>query len=1052
MLERLVRWSLENRIAVYAIAILLTAFGAWTAARTPVDVLPDLTAPTVTVVVDAGGYTPTEVEQRITIPLETALNGAPGLRRIRSNSATGLSVVTLEYDWSTEPEQARRVTAERMQSANDELPDDIPPPHMTPASSVMGEIMFVAMRSDTANPMELKSTADWIVRRRVMSVPGIAEVMTIGGDERQVQLLVDPARLSTRGLGMNDIVEAMERASTNQSAGVIVENGQELLVEGVGRAANAEEFGNVVVGESGGLPVLAREIGDVRIGEGLKRGTGAFNGKSAVVLAIQKQPGANTLELTERLDEVFAEIQRTLPEGMVLETQVFRQSDFIERSVDNVRTALIEGLVLVAIIVFIFLVSWRATAVALAAIPVSVVSAIIVINSGGGTINTMTLGGLAIALGMLVDDAIIVVENVVRRLRLEREKPLKEQESDIKVVAAATSEVQAAIIFATLIILLVFLPIFGLTGIEGRLLQPLALAYGVSLLASLAVALTLTPALSYDLLSRKPEDVGNEPNWVVRMKSWYAGVLDTWLDRWKTLAIGSAAMVLMAGVALSLAGREFLPEFNEGSLTVNVTTLPGTSLEDSDRAASEVEAALLSQPEVRTTVRRTGRAPGDPHAQEVFASEIEASLTGDGRDREELLSALREAVGTVPGVQTIFGQPIGHRVDHILSGARANIAIKVFAPDTDTLQRISSQVENAVSAVPGAVDVQKDTQSLVPYLRVRLRRADLANYGLAVEDVTGAIQAAIVGAEVGQLIERPVITDVVVRYDPAQYSDAGQMENMLIAAPNGQLLPLAAIADVVRDQGPNAITRESVERMQLVMANVSGRDLGAVVTDVESALEGIELPQGSHIELGGQFESASSATQTLLALGFIVLVGMFLLLRQAFRSSNDAVLVMINLPLALVGGVAGLWLTGGVLSVATIVGFITLFGIATRNGVMMVTHIKHLQTAEGVTDLAEAVRRGAEERLVPILMTAISAGLALLPLAIAMGEPGSEIQSPMAIVILCGLTSSTVLNMLVLPAIYLKVTRDGWGVSLLKLQMPRRKQSDIEAGGDGVTS
>jgi CzcA family heavy metal efflux pump len=1029
MLERLVRWSLENRVVVYAIALLLTAFGAWTAMRTPVDVLPDLTAPTVTVVVDAGGYTPTEVEQRITIPLETALNGAPGLRRLRSNSATGLSVVTMEYDWSTEPEQARRVTAERLQAASDDLPDDVPPPHMTPASSVMGEIMFIAMRSDTASPMELKSVADWVVRRRIMSVPGIAEVMTIGGDERQVQLLVDPARLSARGIGMNQVVEAMKRASANESAGVIVENGQELLIEGVGRASDAHEFGNVVMGEAGGLPVLAREVGEIRIGEGLKRGTGAFNGKSAVILAIQKQPGANTLELTERLDEVLGDLQRTLPPGMVLETQVFRQADFIQRSVDNVTTALAEGLVLVAIIVFVFLVSWRATAVALAAIPVSVVSAVIVINSGGGTINTMTLGGLAIALGMLVDDAIIVVENVVRRLRLERAKPEDEQQSDLAVVASATGEVQGAIIFATLIILLVFLPIFGLSGIEGRLLQPLALAYGVSLLASLAVALTLTPALSYDLLSRKPENVGNEPNWVIRLKGWYHGVLDRWLDRWKALAVGSAVLVIIAGIGLALAGRAFLPEFNEGSLTVNVTTLPGTSLEDSDRAASEVEAALLSQPEVETTARRTGRAPGDPHAQEVFASEIEATLAEDGRDRDELVGALRQAVGAVPGIQAIFGQPIGHRIDHILSGARANIAIKIFAPDTDTLQRISAQVESAVTAIPGAVDVQKDTQSMVPYLRVRLRRADLANYGLAVEDVTGAIQAAIAGAEVGQLVERPVITDVVVRYDPAQYNDPGQMENMLLAAPDGQLLPLAAVADVVRDQGPNAITRESAERAQLVMANVSGRDLGAVVADVERVLDDIDLPQGTRIELGGQFESAASATRTLLALGLIVLVGMFLLLRQAFRSSNDAALVMINLPLALVGGVAGLWLTGGILSVATIVGFITLFGIATRNGVMMVTHIKYLQAQEGVTDLAEAVRRGAEERLVPILMTAISAGLALVPLAIAMGEPGSEIQAPMAIVILCGLTSSTVLNMLVLPAIYLKVTRDGWGVS-----------------------
>lgn len=1044
MLERLVRWSLANRPVVYAVALLLTAFGVWTAARTPVDVLPDLTAPTVTVVVDAGGYTPTEVEQRITIPLETALNGAPGLRRIRSNSTTGLSVVTLEYDWSTEPEQARRVTQERLQTATDELPDDVETPHMTPASSVMGEIMFIALRSSSANPMELKSTADWIVRRRIMSVPGIAEVMTIGGDERQVQLLVDPARLSSRGIGMNQVVEAMRRASANQSAGVVVENGQELLIEGVGRAVEANEFGNVVVGEVRGLPVLAREIGEIRIGEGLKRGTGAFNGRPAVILAIQKQPGANTLELTDRLDEVFAELQRTLPPGMKLETRVFRQADFIERSVDNVTTSLVEGLVLVAIIVFLFLMSWRATAVALAAIPVSVVSAIIVINSGGGTINTMTLGGLAIALGMLVDDAIIVVENVVRRLRLERAKAEGERRGDMEVVASATAEVQGSIVFATLIILLVFLPLFGLTGIEGRLLQPLALAYGVSLLASLAIALTLTPALSLDMLARTEKGQGHEPGWVARLKRWYSGLLERWLDRWRALAIGSAVLVVLSAVGLTLAGQAFLPEFNEGSLTVNVTTLPGTSLEDSDRAASEVEAALLSQPEVKTTARRTGRAPGDPHAQEVFASEIEATLGEGGRDRDELLGALRQAVGGVPGIQAIFGQPIGHRIDHILSGARANIAIKVFAPDTDTLQRISTQVETAVKAVPGAVDVQKDTQSMVPYLRVRLRRADLANYGLSVEDVTGAIQAAIAGAEVGQLVERPVITDVVVRYDPAQFNDPGQMENMVIATPDGQLLPLATVADVVRDLGPNAITRETVERVQLVLANVSGRDLGAVVEDVRRATDRIDLPQGTRIELGGQFESASSASRTLLALGLIVLVGMFLLLRQAFHSGRDAALVMINLPLSLVGGVVGLWVTGGVLSVATIIGFITLFGIATRNGVMMVTHIKHLQAVEGVADLTEAVRRGAEERLVPILMTALAAGLALVPLALAMGEPGSEIQAPMAIVILCGLASSTALNMLVLPALYLKVTLDGWGFSNLRDRWHQRDSSPTE--------
>lgn len=1028
MISHLVRWSLENRPVVYAITALLTGFGILVAARTPVDVLPDLTAPQVIVVVDASGYTPPEVEQLVTIPLETELNGSPGLRRIRSNSATGLSVVTLEFDWSVDTASARQIVSERLGAAAEILPDDLPPPVMTSASSVMGEILFFAMRSDTASPMDLKTTADWTVRRRLLSVPGIAEVMTIGGDERQVQLIVDPARMSARGIGMNEVVAAMEGASANRSAGVVVESGQEVLVEGVGRAASPQEFGTVVVGEQGGLPVLARDIGDIRVGEGLKRGTGSYNGEPAVIFAIQKQPGANTLELTERLDEVFADLQRTLPEGMVLETHVFRQADFIERAIDNVTDALRDGLILVSIIVLIFLASWRGTLIALAAIPVSMVTAIIVVNSLGGTINTMTLGGLAIALGVLVDDAIIVVENIVRRLRLEEAKPEAERRKLIRVVGDATVEVQGSILFATLIILLVFLPLFGLTGIEGRLLQPLALAYGVALLASLAVALTLTPALGLDILTKTKKALGTEPKWVKSMKARYATVLDGLLPRWRALAIGSAALVLLAGIGLALSGRAFLPEFNEGSLTVNVTTLPGTSLEASDRAASEVEQALLSQPEVLTTARRTGRAPGDPHAQEVFASEIEATLADDGRDREELIPALREAVGTVPGVQAIFGQPISHRIDHILSGARADIAIKVFAPDTATLGRLAREVESRVAEVPGAVDVQTDTQSQVPYLRVRFRRPELAQAGLSVEEAARAVEAAVGGAEVGVLIERPVLTEVVVRYDPQRFSQADALQAMILTTPNGQVLPLTAVADIVRDQGPNTIGRESVERMQLVMANVSGRDLGSVVADIEAALEPMDLPEGTHIELGGQFESAASATRTLLALGLVVLVGMFLLLRQAFRSSRDAAIIMLNMPLALVGGVAGLWLTGGVLSVATIIGFITLFGIATRNGVILIAHIRHLRAEEDVTDLAAAVRQGAIERLVPILMTAISAGLALVPLALAMGEPGSEIQAPMAVVILCGLATSTALNMIVLPPIYLKVVRDGWGL------------------------
>lgn len=1023
MIERLVRWSLANRLVVYALSLLLTLGGAVLATRTPVDVLPDLTAPTVHVVVDAGGYTPTEVEQLVTIPLETGLNGAPGLRRIRSNSTTGLAVVTLEFGWATPPAEARRIVSERLGAVASGLPEDLPPPVMAPASSVMGEIMFAALHSKTHSPADLKSVADWTVRRRLLATPGVAEVMTIGGDERQVQLLVDPAKMSARRVGMNDVVAAMRQASASRSAGVVVENGQELLVEGVGRAAEAQDFGEVVVGEFGGLPVLARDIGEVRIGEGLKRGTGAYNSRPAVIFAIQKQPNANTLELTDDLDAVFADLQRTLPKGMTLETKVFRQADFIERAIHNVLVALRDGLILVSIIVLVFLASWRASLVTLAAIPVSVVSALIAVHLVGGTINTMTLGGIAIALGVLVDDAIIVVENIVRRLRLERAKPEAERASSASIVGGATAEVQGSIVFATLIILLVFLPMFGLTGIEGRLLQPLALAYGVALLASLAVALTLTPVLGLDVLSRSERALGREPRWVSKLKARYVTLVDALLPRWRTLVAVSAALVLAAGVGLGLAGRAFLPEFNEGSLTVNVTTLPGTSLEASDEAAAQVEAVMLAQPEIATTARRTGRAPGDPHAQEVFASEIEATLRPGGRDREELLAALRQAVGTVPGVQAIFGQPISHRIDHILSGARANIAVKVFAQDSATLSRLASEVQTRVAAVPGAVDVQTDTQSQVPYLRLRLRRADLAQAGLTVEEAADAVAAAIGGTTVGVLVERPVITDVVVRYDPARVAEGAGLENLLLSTGEGRLIPLSAIADVVRDQGPNAISRESVERVQLVLANVSGRDLGAVVADIRDALEPMALPQGARIELGGQFESAASASRTLLALGAVVLVGMFLLLRQAFGSMRDAGLIMLNLPLALVGGVVGLWLTGGVLSVATIIGFITLFGIATRNGVMLISHIHYLREVEGVADIEAAVRRAAEERLVPILMTAISAGLALVPLALAMGKPGSEIQAPMAVVILCGLATSTALNMLVLPAVYLRVAQ-----------------------------
>lgn len=1022
MIGHIIAWSLRNKLFVVLAGVLLLAWGGWQAAKTPVDVFPDLTAPSVTVVTEAHGMAPTDVENLVTFPIETALNGAPDVRRVRSSTKIGLSVVTIEFEWGTDLYRARQVVAERLQLARAALPADIAAPAMAPAASIMGEILFIALASDRHSGMEIKNTAEQVIKRRVLAVPGVAEVLPIGGDTQQFQVTLNPERLAAYGLTVDQVAEALRAANQNTSAGFMVEGGQEYLIQGLGRIATLADIGETVVARRDGQAVLVRHVAEVAIGPAPTRGVGAHNGMPAVVLGIQKQPGANTLELTERLDATLEDIQAGLPEGMKIERHIFRQADFIRVSIDNLNKALIEGVVLVIAIVFAFLLSARATAISLVAIPLSLVAAILAMKAMGATINTMTLGGMAIALGALVDDAIIVVENIVRRLRENRARPAGQQVSTLHLVYEATREIQGSIVFATLIIMLVFLPLFFLSGVEGRLMAPLGLAYVVSLAASLAVAVTVTPVLAALLLpNSKTVRESIEPRFIHGLKAGYRRVLDATLTRWRAVAAVSVATLAAALVALGFAGRAFLPDFNEGTLTVGMATLPGTSLEESDRLGRMVENILLSHPEVVATARRTGRAEGDPHAMDVSASEIEVTLKMGERSKEAFLAALREDLASVPGTQIVVGQPISHRIDHMLSGSRSNIAVKIFGPDLGELRRLTESVKSVVQDVPGAVDVTDEQQTDIPFLTVRFDRPALAQYGLSMREVSEAIEVAFSGMPVDRVQQGQASFDLVLRFDPSTRASIDAVRATLITTADGARLPLSALADIRNDRAPYSISRENVQRKMVVMANVAGRDLASVVADIRKQVAaGVTLPAGYHIEYGGQFESAEAASRTLLLLGMAVTVGIFLLLFIAFGTARDAFLVMSNLPLAMIGGVVGVFASGGVLSVASIIGFITLFGIATRNGVMMISHIHHLVEHEGVRDAAEAVKRGAEERLVPILMTALAAGLALVPLALAAGQPGSEIQAPMAVVILFGLLSSTVLNMIVVPALYLR--------------------------------
>jgi heavy metal efflux pump (cobalt-zinc-cadmium) len=1008
---------------VLAGATLLLFWGVYQTARMPVDVFPDLTAPIVTVIAEAHGMAPEEVEKLITFPIETALNGAPGVRRLRSSTGVGIAVIWIEFDWDSEIYRARQIVAEKLQLARSSLPPDVPSPVLAPVSSIMGEIMFIALTSGRHSLLELKTTADWVLRRRLLAVPGVAQVIPIGGDTKQYQVLVRPERLAAYRVGINEVVKALQETNENASAGFYKEGGQEYLIQALGRVQRPEDIAETAVTLRGEQPVLVRDLAEVRVGPALKRGEGAHNAQPAVVLGIQKQPDANTLALTRDLDTVLDDLEAALPEGMKISRHIFRQSDFISVAIENLRTALRDGALLVVIIVLAFLASGRATAITVLAIPLSLLTAIITLKALGATLNTMTLGGMAIAVGALVDDAIIVVENVVRRLRENRHRPEGKRRAMLNVVYEATHEIQGSIVFATLIIILVFLPLFFLSGVEGRLLQPLGLAYSVSLAASLMVAITVTPALCALGRSFTRATLQEREAWLSRwLKAGYAPLLSWWLPRWKLVAALACGGLVAAVAALAFAGQSFLPDFNEGTLTISAVTLPGTSLEESNRMGRMVEEILLKQPEVVATARRTGRAELDEHAQDVNAAEIDVGLTMRKRSKEELLAELRREFSLIPGMNIVIGQPISHRIDHMLSGTRASIAVKIFGNNLHELRRLAEQVRQVIQNVTGVVDLAVEQQTDIPFITVKLKRPTIARYGLRVRDVAEAVETAFFGRGVSRVLEEQAAFDLVVRYASSVLENLEAIRNTPITVPGGAQIPLHALAEIRKDRGPNTISRENVQRKIVVMCNVAERDLKSVVEDIQLSVQtAVALPSGYHVEYGGQFESAEEASRTLLFLGVVVVVGIFLLLFVAFHSTRDALLVMLNMPLALIGGVIGVFLSGGILSVASLIGFITLFGIATRNGVMLIAHIHRLvKEEEGVKDPVVAVTRGAMERLIPILMTALAAGLALVPLALSGGEPGSEIQAPMAIVILFGLLSSTALNMIVVPVLYLR--------------------------------
>jgi len=1017
MLNKVIQWSIKNRLVVVIAAIGLLLYGGIVALRAPVDVFPDLTAPTVTILTESHGMAPEEVEALVSLPIEAVMNGTSDVFRVRSNSAAGISIVFVEFNLGTDIYRARQLVTEKLGQVR--LPAGIRPPVLGPIASTMGEIMLISMTSKTTSAMELRSLADWVVRPRLLGVPGVAQVMIIGGETKQYQVLVDPARLRDYNLTLKEVMQAVGEANATSSGGFLERPAEEYMIRARGRVTSLDELANSVITVKNGAPILVKNIASVRLGPALKRGDGSFNMHSDVVATVQKQPNGNTLEVTRQIDEALAALKPTLPDDVTIDTKAFQQAAFIERAIGNVKEALAEGGILVAIILFLFLWNFRTTLISLTAIPLSLITAIIAMTYFGITINTMTLGGLAIAIGELVDDAIIDVENVFRRLKLNKQAGSPQPVASV--IFKASSEIRNSIVFATLIIVLVFLPLFNLGGFEGRMFAPLAFAYISSIAASLLVALTVTPALCYFLLGRsKLIEKEADSTLVTWLKKRYSKDLNWTLRHPTEIIVVSLALLLIAVMLVPLMGREFLPPFNEGAMNINITLPPGTSLEESNRVGRMVEEALHRTPEVVSTTRRTGRAELDEHAAGVNQSEIEVVTKPLGRPHTAVMEEVRQNMEQIPGVVSEVGQPISHRMDHLLSGVRAQIAIKLFGPDLVTLRNKAEEIRKQMETVPGVVDLLVEPQTGVPQVQVNLNRQAAGALGVRAQDLAETVDAAFNGEAVSQVLENQRTFDLVVRFDDASRRSADTIASTLIDTPTGAKVPLSQVADVRVDQGPNTINRENVQRRIIIQSNVAGRDLGSVIDEIRQKItHNVVLPEGYFVQYGGQFEAQEEAARKITVMSIVAIAGIFLLLYLALDSMRLALLVMANLPLALIGGVVMVFLSGGTLSIASLIGFITLFGIATRNGIMLVTHYQHLIHEENVA-FREAIVRGSLERLSPILMTALVTAVGLIPLALGVNQPGKEIQQPMAVVILGGIVTSTFLNMIVIPPLYLK--------------------------------
>lgn len=1019
MLNKIIKFSLENKLLVLLTAVLLMLGGIYTASNMDVDVFPDLTAPTVVVMTDAHGMAAEEVERLVTFPIETAVNGATDVRRVRSNSSLGFSFVWIEFDWGTDIYKARQVVSEKLITISGKMPLGVGSPVLAPQSSVMGEILFIGLQADSTSMMELRTIADWNIKPILLATGGVSQVTIIGGDYKQYQVLADPQKMKYYNVSLDELAETCKAISQNSTGGVVRQYGNEYTVRGIARTFDLEELGNSYIKQINGHPVRVNDVAEVVIGSAVKMGYASQNASPAVILSISKQPKVNTLELTQRIEKNLLELSKTLPKDVRLDTKIFRQADFIEKSVSNVQRALMEGSVFVIIILFLFLGSFRTTIISVLAIPLSLLVAVLVFKLLGITINTMSLGGMTIAIGSLVDDAIIDVENVFKRLKQNHAKPKEERLSAFTVVFEASKEIRASILNATLIIIVAFMPLFFLSGMEGRMLKPLGIAYIVSLFASLVVALTVTPLLCKMLLSKekylsKKEKTG----WFTKnLFSIYGRSLKWTLNHKKKVLLFTGSLLVVSIFTLSTMGRSFLPEFNEGALTIAAVSLPGISLEESNNLGTLIETELKKIPEVTSTARRTGRGELDEHSQTTNSAEIDVNYILDERDNDEFLADVRQTLASVPGVATTVGQPLSHRIDHMLSGTRANIAIKLFGTELNKMFTIGKQIQNSIIGIEGLVDVNVEQQIEIPQIQIRANRDMLAAYGISIKQFNEYIDVAFAGEKLADIYEGQRSFDLILRLNKDYTGSFEGIENALITTADGKKVPLNQIADIVSVSGPNSISRENVQRKIVISANVAERDLLSIVNEIkENVNADIILPEGYRIEYGGQFESEARASRTLLFASLISILLIFLILFQEFRDMTLSGIILLNLPLALIGGVFTIYFTTGIISIPVIIGFITLFGIATRNGILLVSHYKQLQ-AQGVS-LSETIIKGSVDRLNPILMTALTAALALIPLALNGDATGNEIQSPMAKVILGGLLTSTLLNIFIVPIVY----------------------------------